>query len=113
MDASSKIHDDSPPLHLTKRTQQTYIQPPNITCIPSVADSLAEACGGLLLALLQPIHGCVRETAAVVLRPLTLGILGVHSNSGKARAAAPERTPAAVRASLLEFVGLALRWAST
>ena len=62
--------------------------------------------------MLQPIHGCVRETAAVVLRPLTLGILGVHSNSGKAGVATPARTPTAVRAHLLEFVGLALRCAS-
>jgi len=78
-------------------------------CTRFVADSLAAACGRLLLELLQPIHGCVRETAAVVLRPLTLGILGVHSALGKAVAAAAVRTPLAVRGCLLTFVDLALR----
>ena len=66
------------------------------------AGALAGACFGALGALLQPCHGNVRETAALILRPMTPGILGTAATPGGGTVA-PARSPAAIRAGVLEF----------
>jgi hypothetical protein len=76
---------------------------------------VAAAAVALLRELLRPIHGSVRDTAALVLRQLTPGLLGLSESGGNASAAqdalAPQRTPAAVRADIVAFATASLECA--
>ena len=73
----------------------------------------AAAAFGLLRELLRPIHGSVRDTAALVLRQLMPGLLGLSESGGNAAAAsAPQRAPAAVRAGIVAFAVASLECAA-
>ncbi|EIE24970.1 hypothetical protein COCSUDRAFT_83663 [Coccomyxa subellipsoidea C-169] len=67
---------------------------------------VAAAAYAVLLELLQPIHGIVRETAAAVLRHLMPGLLGL-SEPGAAPSddgsTPPQRSAAAVRSEIIAF----------
>lgn len=65
---------------------------------------MSEACFAVLLELMQPIHGPMRETAAIILRHLTAGILGLASAGGKGGTREGGRTSQAVRALIMKFV---------
>ena len=50
------------------------------------------------------LHGSVRETAAVIMRALTCGILGTQKASREGTADAEKRSPQAVCEQILRFV---------
>ena len=74
------------------------------------AGNLSAACLTLLLELLQPIHGVVRATAAMLFRPMTQGLLGLNSAGGKTSSKQAARGFPAVRAQILAFIQQALRF---
>ena len=79
------------------------------------AAEVADACFGALLELLAPAHGPTREAAALALRPLAPGLLGLPAAGGGRAGARRERgggglrAGPAIRARVLAFAGDALR----
>ena len=71
----------------------------------------------LMVLLILSLVGSVRETAALVLRQLMPGLLGLSESGGNAAASAaqdalaPQRTPAAVRAEIVAFAKASLECA--
>ncbi|KAK9813253.1 hypothetical protein WJX72_011494 [[Myrmecia] bisecta] len=77
---------------------------------PSASEAVVEACFKVLMALVRPIHGSLRETSAMVLRQLTAGVLGLaEARAGSAdtskagSASAPDRRALAIRERILQF----------
>ena len=79
------------------------------------AAEVADACFGALQELLAPAHGPVREAAALALRPLAPGLLGLPAAGGGRAGARRDRGGGglrggpAIRARVLAFAGDALR----
>lgn len=81
----------------------------NTTCC--YAEAIAGAAFEALAKLLQPVHGCVEDHAASILRQLMPGLLGLTESSTDSKDNNFQRSATKIRSSIILFAMQCCRWA--
>ena len=75
------------------------------------AEGIAGAAFEALAKLLQPVHGCVEDHAACILRQLMPGLLGLTESSTDSKENNFQRSATNIRSSIIAFALQCCRWA--